>query len=146
MRSSARSAVLALAALLWCASACTPKVDATCEGALREWLSAMDASENDLRRLKEAFVLLGPETRAAMEKRATKKSARLGRRIQAYELFTEGRLERSFEPIRFQENRTGPTATLRVFGPQKKEAVVRCVYEDGRARIELDGLEDPKTP
>lgn len=126
--------------------ACRPKPDATCEGALREWLASMDASENDARRLKEAFALLGPDTRAAMEKSATQKSARLGRRIQAHELFTEGRLDRAFEPVRFQETKSEGRVYVRAFGAHNKEAVVRCVYENDRARIELDGLEDPSSP
>ena len=125
------------------AGACTPKPDVSCEGALKEWLAAMQASENDVRRLKDAYALLGPETRAKMEKRASSVSARLGRRIQPQELFTEGRVQQAFPPTRFTEKKEGQGGTLTITGEPKTgnlhpQAEVRCAYEDGRARIELE--------
>ncbi len=138
-----RIAILVLVTLLGALGACTPKPDVSCEGALREWVAAMDASENDVRRLKDAYSLLGPETRGRMEKRASSASARLGRRIPPHELFTEGRVLRAFTPATFTEKKDGTQSTLRLVGEPRPEnphpeAMVRCTYEDSRARIELD--------
>jgi len=144
--------VIVACAVTLAATACAPRPDATCEGALREWLAAMDASENDVRRLKDAYALLGTETKKQLEARATQKSARLGRRIQPYELFAEGRVERAFEAASFTETKSGTKAVLRVAGASRSTsdlakvraaAEIRCTYEEQGARIELDGLADP---
>jgi len=144
----ARALALGLGALGLSAlglSGCTPKADASCEAALLGWVEAMTASHNDSRRLKDAYAFLGPETRASLEARAVRTSARLGRRMHPHEILAEGRIETSFEPVSFAETMNGSRGELRVMGAERapgerSEAKVRCAYENGRARVELDGL------
>lgn len=127
-----------LAAALLVAACSRPAPDATPEGVVRLWLDKMEAQPEDTRASRDAFLLLGPQARANLEKRAERASRSMGRRVEPYEMLAEGRFGLKFRPKTMTSSIAGDRATVDVVGtdPTTEHATVICAREAGGWRIE----------
>ena len=129
--------------LLIVAAACseTP-TDRTPSGALRLFLSAMDRSEWDEAALRDAYDLLSPDARAALEERADMASTLSGRTFEPWQMLVQGRFRLRFAPRRgggMVERVDGDRAVVVVSGSRDGErAEIPLVEEDGHWRVDLD--------
>ena len=131
------------ALLLVAAAACSDApTDETPSGALRLFLSAMDRSEWDEEALREAYDLLSPDARRALEERAHMASTLSGRTFEPWEMLVQGRFRLRFAPRRgggMVERIDGERAIVVVNGSRGGErAEVPMVEEEGRWRVDLD--------
>jgi len=118
-------------------------VDATPEGAVDRFLEAIESAPVDPQAPQRAYQLLAQPSKAALQSRATRASAILGKTVTP-----ESLLLPSFTPIRWPVERTTTTiapdgrATVDLFGadPQVEHTVVALVREGALYRIDL-GLE-----
>jgi hypothetical protein len=125
------------AAALLVAACSRPAPDATPEGVVRLWLEKMEAQPDDTRASREAFLLLGPQARANLEKRAERASRSMGRRVEPYEMLAEGRFGLKFRPKTMTSSIAGDRATVDVVGSEASErATVICAREPGGWRVE----------
>jgi hypothetical protein len=116
-----------------------PAADSTPEGAFRAWLDHMEATREDPKEAKEAFLLLGPSARANLAERAARASQTEGQRIEPFELLAPGFLGLQFlpRPQSIQATVVGDRATLEVKGEREVEhASIVCVREAGGWRVE----------
>jgi hypothetical protein len=145
-----RSLLLAtvIAALAMAVSCSHPAPDATPEGALTLWLERMEESRDDPAASREAFLLLGPATRANLEERALRASEAQGRRAEPYEMLAPGRFGLKFRPKAKHASIVGDQATVEVVGadPSTEHATVRCVREAGGWRVEPELPEPTPLP
>lgn len=107
-----------LAALFLSACARTP-ADQTPAGALDMFLDACEQSPRDPGAASRAFKLLAPSSRRALELRAQRSTALLGRPVSPEQVLVPG-----FTPLRFEISKTTTTlapdgnhATVEVLGP-----------------------------
>ena len=122
-------------------AACSrPAPDATPEGAVRTWIERMDEPSSDPASAKEAYALLGPDTRANLTERAARASRAQGRHLEAYEMLAQGRFGLKFRPAALHAQVSGDTAQVDVTGddPAVDHAVVRAKREGTAWRVELD--------
>ncbi len=113
-------------------AACTRAApDTTCEGVVRTWLERMEASTEDGRAAREAYVLLGPTARANLEQRAERASRVQGRRVEPYEMLAEGRFGLKFRPKTMTTRVVDDRATVEVLGgePLSEHATVHCARD-----------------
>jgi hypothetical protein len=138
----------ACAALLALSACSHSPPDATPDGALRLFLDDLEAAEDDGRKMKLAYELLGPEARENLTERAhrvTEANPGLqGRQVQPWEMLASGRLGLAFRPKVMRSSIVGDRATVEVLGadPQAERATVVCVREGEVWRIE-PGLPPP---
>jgi hypothetical protein len=146
MRSFLLAAVIA--ALAMTLSCSHPAPDATPEGAVTLWLERMEESRDDPMASREAFLLLGPATRANLEERALRASQAQGRRAEAYEMLAPGMFGLKFRPKTKRASIVGDQATVEVVGadPSTEHASVRCVRESAGWRVEPELPEPTALP
>jgi hypothetical protein len=138
---------LAFAALV--AVACSrPAPDATPEGAVRAWLDRMEASDDDVRAIREAYGLLGPVARANLGERAERASRLEGHRVEPWAMLAEGRFGLKFRPKTMVAHIDGDLATVAVTGsePLTEHALVRCAREAAAWRVEPELPPVPALP
>jgi hypothetical protein len=121
-------------------AACTRQpVDATPDGAVREWLGHMEASIDDGREAKAAYGLLGPAARANLEERANRASQVEGRHVEPYEMLAEGHFGLRFRARKLKATQDGVSATVEVTGADPADrAQIHCVKEGSTWRVEPD--------
>jgi len=125
--------------LLFLAACSRQPVDATPDGAVKEWLGHMEASIDDGREAKAAYALLGPAARANLEERANRASQVEGRHVEPYEMLAEGHFGLRFRPRKMKASQDGTTATVEVTGADPADhAQIRCVKEGSTWRVEPD--------
>lgn len=133
-----RAALLALF-VLGCAP--TP-ADATPEGAFDQFLAACEQTARDPKAAGRAIALLAPTSRRALELRAQRATALMGRPVTPEQLFVPG-----FTPLRFEVSRTkstiapdGTHATIEVTGPDpaSQHSLVPMEREGSAWRVLLD--------
>ncbi len=125
--------------LLFLAACTRAPVDATPDGAVREWLGHMEASIDDGREAKAAYGLLGPAARANLEERAGRASQVEGRHVEPYEMLAAGHFGLRFRYQKLKATQDGPTATVEVTGSDPGDhAEIRCVKEGLTWRVEPD--------
>jgi hypothetical protein len=125
------TSVLALGAACF-ASACTrPAPDATPEGAVRQWIERMEATNEDPRAIRSAYALLGPAARANLEERAKRATQVEGHRVEPWDMIAEGRFGLKFRPKTMVSRVNGDAASVEVTGdePLTEHALVHCVRE-----------------
>lgn len=134
---NARHWLIAASILIGCSR---PPPDSTPEGALKLWIDRMDAQSSDPKQAREAYALLGPETRANLEERAARASRAQGRHLEPFEMLAQGRFGLKFRPAAMHARIDGDTAQVDVTGddPAVDHAVVRTAREGGSWRVELD--------
>lgn len=115
--------------------------DATPEGALDQFLEACEQTQRDPKAVSRAFGLLSPAAQRALELRAQRTTAILGKPITAEQLLVP-----AFTPLRFEISRTtttlapdGAHATVDVVGPDPatQHARVPMERQGGAWRVAL---------
>lgn len=114
--------------------------DETPSGALRLFVAAMERSEGDPDALREAYALMAPSSRRALQERAHLAASLGGREFQPWEMLVRGRFRRSFafgDGARAMRERIhGDRATVTVSAEEgARSARVPLVREDGRWRV-----------
>jgi hypothetical protein len=131
----------ALAALLLLGCARAP-LDATPEGALDQFLAACEDTARDPRASARAFALLAPTSRRALELRAQRATALMGRPVTPEQIFIP-----AFTPIRFEVSKTksilspdGTHAKVEVTGPDPttQHASIPMEREGASWRVLID--------
>lgn len=114
-------------------------VDATPDGAVKEWLSHMEGSIDDGREAKAAYGLLGPTARGNLEERASRASQVEGRHVEPFEMLASGHFGLRFRPQKFKSAVDGASATVEVMGSDPADhAQIRCVKDGTAWRVEPD--------
>jgi hypothetical protein len=128
-------AVLAIGLGVGCSR---PPQDATPDGAVRLFLDAMEAAEDDGREMRRAFDLLGPTARANLEERARRTSRLQGRQVQPWDMLAAGRFGVAFRPKTMRSKVVGDRASVEVMGAdlQTQHATIVCVQKGAGWRIE----------
>jgi len=133
---TAKISVFLLVLLAACSRA---PVDATPDGAVKEWLAHMEGSIDDGREAKAAFALLGPTARANLEERASRASQVEGRHVDPYEMLASGHFGLRFRPQKLKAAVDGASATVEVTGSDPADhAQIHCVKEGTAWRVEPD--------
>jgi hypothetical protein len=136
-----RARLFACAAFVALVAGCShPSVDATPDGAVRQWLDRMEASSDDPHAIREAYDLLGPKARATLEERAKRTSQLQGRRFEPWQMLAAGRFGMRFRPKSMKALVADNHATVQIFGdePDSERASVACVLEGAAWRVEPD--------
>ncbi len=141
--------ILTLALGAWGACARKPP-DATPEGALDQFLRAVEETPNDPTAPARAYALLAAPSRDALKTRATRATAITGKPIAP-----EAMLAPLWTPMRFAVERTAVTiepsgirAVVEVFGvdPSTQHVKVPLLREGDRWRVVLEVPEPPGEP
>jgi hypothetical protein len=130
--------------MLFASNGCTRRMpDATPEGAVHEFLDAMEASEDDGAAARRVYALLGPQARANLTERARRTSQLQGTHVEPWTMLAAGLFGVAFRPKSMHSTVVGDRAIVNVFGedPVTEHASVVCVREAGGWRIE-PGLPD----
>lgn len=131
--------VALLALLLGCQRA---PLDATPEGALDQFLEACEQTARDPSASARAFALLAPTSRRALELRAQRASALMGRVVTPEQIFIP-----AFTPLRFEVAKAksvlapdGKHATVEITGPDPatQHASVPMEREGAAWRVLID--------
>ncbi|MBW2465234.1 MAG: hypothetical protein JRH11_26530 [Deltaproteobacteria bacterium] len=122
-------------------SSCSSEpTDETPEGALTLFLEAMERADWDDTALEDAYVLLSPAARGALEERAERANALSRREFAPWEMLAQGRFRLRFRPSPGStETRVeGESAIVTLLGRREGErADVAMVRENGRWRVDL---------
>lgn len=133
---NARGALLALAIA---ATACSRKpVDATPEGAVREFTERIARTGADPGAAKGAYDLLSKSTQENLTERARRYTAASGKHISPEEMIAPQSYLERFSPHEFKSKILGARALVTVTGVEAEEAAeIPCVFQDGGWRLEL---------
>lgn len=109
------------------------------EGALAQWVAAMNASRSDISARRRAYELLSDPARASLGERAARASQLSGRDIQPWEMLAPGRftLHIPFDPEALVATTTGDHAIIVARGRAGDRAEVPMVREAGHWRVDL---------
>jgi hypothetical protein len=131
---------IALAALVALSASCSSAPsDDDPVGALTLFLEAMKKSDWDESAREDAYALLSPDARAALEGRAERANALSRREFAPWEMLAQGRFRLRFTPTDTEVRIDGDTAVVTVFGRREGErADVAMVREGDRWRVDLD--------
>lgn len=131
----------ALALLLVLTSCRQRAPDATPEGAVDRFLQACEEAPHDPNAASRAYALLAPASRRALQARAQKATAVMGRPMTPEQMLVPG-----FTPLRFEISKTttkldpdGAHATVEVFGPdpQAQHAKIPVEREGASWRVAI---------
>lgn len=116
----------ALCLLVWVpvAGCDSPPSDETPQEALSLFLDAMSRSDRDPQGLKDAYGLLAPSTREALQRRARRAGMLAGRDFEPWEMLAQGRFRLRFAPERASEmevRHDGDRAVVVVEGAESEE-------------------------
>ncbi|RLB49320.1 MAG: hypothetical protein DRJ42_21300 [Deltaproteobacteria bacterium] len=114
--------------------------DDTPEGALTLFLEAMERADWDDAALEDAYDLLSPAARGALEERAERANALSRREFAPWEMLAQGRFRLRFRPrpARTESRVEGDDAIVTLLGRREGErADVAMVREDGQWRVDL---------
>jgi len=129
----------AITLILLSLSACSSEpTDETPAGALTLFLEAMEKSDWDDTARADAYALLSPEARTALEERAERSNALSRREFEPWEMLAQGRFRLRFTPASTEVRVNGDEATVTVLGRREGErADVPMVREGERWRVHL---------
>jgi hypothetical protein len=107
--------VLGVGGLAGMLAGCTrPAPNATPEGAVAAFVEAMDLAPSDPRALKKAYGFLGPDARENLKERAERAGKMQGRRVDPWEMMTDGRSVALATPTSYVARLTGKEADVTV--------------------------------
>jgi hypothetical protein len=131
---------LVLCGLLLALPGCRRDPQATPEGALTAWVSAMNASRSDLSARRRAYDLLAEPARTSLTERAARASQLSGREIEPWEMLAPGRFAMRFplDPERLRARVKGDRAVVVAHGHGDDRAEVPMVRENGQWRVDLE--------
>lgn len=114
-------------------------VNATPEGAVREFIDRMRVVNGDPSAAKAAFALLSNRTRENLAERAQRYSAASGKTIAPEAMIVPSRFVIRFEPQRMTSLVVGSHALVELIGlgPEDR-AKVTCAFEDDGWRVDLE--------
>lgn len=129
-----------VAVVLVFACACSRDAQDTPESVLGAWVSAMNASRNELSSRHHAFDLLSSRARASLTERAARASQLSGRDLPAWEMLAPGRFAMRFayDPDLLTTTIQGDRATVTARGRQGEAADVPLIREEGHWRVDLE--------
>lgn len=137
---TARAALLAvLLAVASNATGCSRKpVDATPEGAVREFTERIGRTGADPTAAKTAYELLSKATQENLTERARRYTAASGKHISPEEMIAPQSYLERFAPHEFKAKVVGARALVTVTGVDPEEtAEIPCVFQEGGWRLEL---------
>ena len=112
--------------------------DETPTGALTLFLEAMEKSDWDETARADAYALLSPEARTALEARAEQANSLSHREFEPWEMLAQGRFRLRFTPASTEVRIDGDQATVTVLGRREGErADVPMVREGDAWRVHL---------
>lgn len=131
-----RAAALALAlALLGCSR---KPVNATPEGAVREFTERISRTGADPNAAKAAFDLLSKATQANLAERAARYTAASGKHIRPEEMIAPQSYIERFAAHEFKSKIVGSKALVTIVGAEPNQtAEIPCVLQDGVWMLEL---------
>lgn len=120
-------------------SACTgTPTDKTPAGVVRLFIERMDVEHASSAQMKEAYVLLDPESRRELDRRAVEAAALSGRAFRGWDMMPPGRFHLRFAPRTFHAREEGGLVVVEVRGDSPSESAdVEVVREKGAYRIKL---------
>lgn len=133
---SARAATLAFVLAM---AACARKpVDATPEGAVREFTERIARTGADPLAAKSAYELLSKGTQENLTERAHRYTAASGKHISPEEMIAPQSYLERFAPHDFKSKIVGGRALVTVTGAEPTQvAEIQCVFQEGGWRLEL---------
>lgn len=119
---------------VWLAACDSPPSDETPQEALSLFLDAMSRSDRDPQGLEDAYALLAPSTREALQRRARRAGMLAGRDFEPWEMLAQGRFRLRFAPERASEmagRRDGDEAVVVVEGAESEERAEVSMRREG---------------
>jgi hypothetical protein len=113
--------------------------DATPEGVVREFVERMERARGDAHDARAAFDLLSRSAQTNLSDRARRASAATGKRMGPEQMIAPSHYYPRFQPRQWGTRIAGDRAVVELSGldPSAEHALVPCVLEDGRWRIDL---------